>query len=250
VTKLNDILSNQSASTFSETSFEKIYLDTRQKENRLYTDMQVADLPYIDPVHIHSKEWAIRKRSALRLVNYLDKKKRPLAILEIGCGNGWLCGMVSSLQNTKVTGSDINNLELNQAKRVFYNRTNLEFESGDFRNREFKAKFDIIIFAASIQYFPMFDNTITRALSFLNPEGEIHILDSKFYKPVEQDQARQRSFEYYDSIGNGKMAGYYFHHELISLNRFKHKFLFSPYKFINKLIYTKDPFPWICIISG
>ena len=246
----NDIFSNQSALTFSETAFEKIYLDARQKESRLYSDEQVADLPFIDPSHLHSKEWAVRKRSALRLVKYLDKKRRPLTILEVGCGNGWLCGMISTLQNTRVTGSDINNSELNQAKRVFLNRPNLRFESGDFRNMDLNRKFDVIIFAASIQYFPIFDSTVTKALTFLNRNGEIHILDSQFYNPDELDKARQRSYKYYNSIGNGEMAEHYFHHELISLNRFKHKFLFSPYKFISKLIFKMDPFPWIRITQG
>lgn len=246
----NVILSSQLSSSFSETAFEKIYLDTRQKENRLYSDAQVADLPFIDPSHIYSKEWAVRKRSALRLVKYLEKKKKPLIILEVGCGNGWLCGMISSLQNTRIIGSDINNSELNQAKRVFYNRTNLKFESGDFRNKDLNRKFDVIIFAASIQYFPIFESVVTDALSFLNREGEIHILDSQFYSPEELEPARERSYKYYDSIGKSEMAGHYFHHELNSLNRFKHKLLFSPYKFTSKLIYTKDPFPWICITSG
>ncbi|HSZ35392.1 MAG TPA: class I SAM-dependent methyltransferase [Puia sp.] len=246
----NDIFNNQPASTFPETAFEKIYLNTRQKESRLYSDMQVASLPSIDPSHLHSKEWAVRKRSSLRLLKYLDKKKKPLIILEVGCGNGWLCGMMSSLQNTRVTGSDVNNSELDQAKRVFFNRTNLEFESGDFRNMDLNRKFDVIIFAASIQYFPIFDSTVNKALTFLNRDGEIHILDSRFYDPDELEQARQRSYEYYDSLGNGEMAKHYFHHELISLNRFKHRFLFSPYKFISKIIFKKDPFPWIRITSG
>jgi ubiquinone/menaquinone biosynthesis C-methylase UbiE len=246
----NDIFSNQSALTFSEKAFEKIYLNTRQKESRLYSDAQVADLPFINSAHLHSKEWAVRKRSALRLVKYLDKKKKPLIILEVGCGNGWLCGMMSSLQNTRVTGSDINNSELNQAKRVFFNRPNLKFESGDFRNMDLNRKFDVIIFAASIQYFPIFDGTITKALTFLNPEGEIHILDSQFYNPDELEQAKQRSYKYYDSLGNSEMAKHYFHHELISLNRFKHKFLFNPNKLISKIIFKKDPFPWIRITSG
>jgi len=246
----NDIISNQSGLTFSETAFEKIYLNTRQKENRVYSDAQVANLPFIEPSHLHSKEWAVRKRSALKLVKYLDKKKKPLIILEVGCGNGWLCGMMSSLQNIRVTGSDINNSELNQAKRVFYNRPNLKFESGDFRNMDLNRKFDIIIFAASIQYFPIFDSVVTKALTFLNPEGEIHILDSQFYNPDELGQAKQRSDKYYDSIGNNEMAEHYFHHEIISLNRFKHKFLYNPSKFMIKMIYNRDPFPWICITSG
>jgi SAM-dependent methyltransferase len=246
----NKILINQSDSSFSQVAFEKIYLEARQKENRIYSDEQVAGLPYIERSHIHFKEWSVRKRSAYRLVKYLNSKKKPLVILEVGCGNGWLCGMMADLKNSTVIGNDINNLELNQAKRVFYDKSGLKFESGDWRNMESMRKFDIIIFAASIQYFPSFDNTITMALSFLKPDGEIHILDSRFYDPGELEQARQRSQIYYESLGKFEMTKYYFHHVLDSLNGFKYKTLFNPDSFISKIIFTKDPFPWICITPG
>ena len=69
-----------------------MYLASRKKENRIYSDEQVVQLPFIEPTHIHYHEWQVRKRSALRLIHYLEKKNKPLSILEIGCGNGWLSG--------------------------------------------------------------------------------------------------------------------------------------------------------------
>jgi SAM-dependent methyltransferase len=231
-------------------AFEKIYLDARQKENRIYSDEKDARLPYIEHSHIHFKEWSVRKRSAFRLVKYLNSKKKPLVILEVGCGNGWLCAMMADLKNSIVIGNDINNLELDQAKRVFCGKSGLKFESGDWRNMDSIRKFDIIIFAASIQYFPSFDKTITKALLFLKPDGEIHILDSRFYDPGELEQARLRTQIYYESLGKREMTKYYFHHPLDSLNRFKHKILFSPNSFLNKIIFVADPFPWICITPG
>ena len=231
-------------------AFEKIYLDARQKENRIYSDEQVARLPYVERSHIHFKEWSVRKRSAFRLAKYLNSKKKPLSIFEVGCGNGWLCGLLADLKNSVVIGNDINNLELNQAKRVFCGKPGLKFESGDWTNMDSLRKFDIIVFAASIQYFPSFDNTIINAFSFLKPGGEIHILDSPFYDPGELEKARQRSHIYYESLGKCEMKAYYFHHVLDSLNGFKYKILFNPDNFISKIIFTKDPFPWICITPG
>ena len=75
--------------SFGRKKFEKIYIALREKENRLYTDDQVEQLPFIKSSHIHSAEWAIRKRSTARLLNHLKKSRRQLTILEIGCGNGW-----------------------------------------------------------------------------------------------------------------------------------------------------------------
>ena len=70
--------------------FEEQYLKIRQKEKRLYADEEVKHLPDIAPWHVHYREWQFRKRSATRLMRYLEKKKRALNMLEVGCGNGWL----------------------------------------------------------------------------------------------------------------------------------------------------------------
>jgi 2-polyprenyl-3-methyl-5-hydroxy-6-metoxy-1,4-benzoquinol methylase len=76
-------------------NFERLYIALREQEQRLYTDEQVRQLPDIDPSHLHYKEWKIRKHSAERLISYLNKKKRRLNILEIGCGNGWLSAQLA-----------------------------------------------------------------------------------------------------------------------------------------------------------
>src|SRR5256885_16517519 len=102
----------------SNTNFEESYIALRRKENRIYSDKEVAQLPDIDIQHQHFKEWMIRKASAKKLINFFKKKKQPLKILEIGCGNGWLSNQLSGIENSDVTGLDINMEELQQAGRV------------------------------------------------------------------------------------------------------------------------------------
>ena len=68
--------------------FEKLYLQLREKEKRIYTDEEVIALPEIAEGHPHYAEWQMRKQSAKRLVTYLQREQRPLKILEVGCGNG------------------------------------------------------------------------------------------------------------------------------------------------------------------
>jgi len=232
------------------TSFEDLYITTREKENRIYTDEQVKQLPLIEPSHIHFKEWEIRKRSAERLAGYLEKKKRPLKILEVGCGNGWLSAKLASLKGSVIKGSDINNTELEQARKVFKEKINLSFIEVDVRDIDPGEKFDDIIFAASIQYFPCFENVINTTLPLLSEEGEIHILDSFFYAADEIENARKRSAEYYRSIGYEEMTAYYFCHSLDSLRSFEHRILFAPGTFKNKYFGNNDPFPWICITKA
>src|SRR5215213_11952226 len=94
---------------FSEPgTFEELYISIRKKEQRIYTNEEVALLPDIYPDHIHYHEWQIRKRSSERLINYLSKKNRPLKILEVGCGNGWLSARMAAVDKWEVTGIDIN----------------------------------------------------------------------------------------------------------------------------------------------
>src|SRR5258708_4522573 len=95
-----------------------------------------------------------QERSSERLITYLEKKHKPLRILEVGCGNGWLSAKLSNIPNTRVTGLDINQVEIEQAQRVF-KIDNLDFIYDSFNESTFENEnFDVIIFAASLQYFP------------------------------------------------------------------------------------------------
>src|SRR5215203_4755336 len=76
-------------------AFEKLYMQLRKKEQRLYTDEEVRNLPQVIAAHPHFKEWQLRKKSCGRLIEYLDQKNKPLHILEIGCGNGWLSAQLA-----------------------------------------------------------------------------------------------------------------------------------------------------------
>lgn len=224
-----------------------MYIASRKKENRIYTDEQVLQLPDIEPSHIYYSEWEIRKRSAKRLIKYIENKNKPLRILEIGCGNGWLSASLASISNITVLGTDINKIELSQAKRVFENKLNLSFAEADILNLHPENTFDMIVFAASIQYFSSFEKMIREALLLLKKGGEIHILDSFFYKNGKINEAKQRSLLYYRSIGFEQMAEDYFHHSAESLHLFDTKLLFDPASIKNKYFGKKDPFPWICI---
>ena len=123
----------------------------------------------------------------------------------------------------------------------------LSFSETDICGLPVEDKFDMIVFAASIQYFSSFEKMIREALLLLKKGGEIHILDSFFYKNGKINEAKQRSLLYYRSIGFEQMAEDYFHHSAESLHLFDTKLLFDPASIKNKYFGKKDPFPWICI---
>lgn len=228
--------------------FEKKYICVREKEKRLYTDNSVLGLPEIVEEHPHYKEWQVRERSCTRLTHYLASKKKPLNILEIGSGNGWLSAQLSRISNVEVYGVDINFTELQQAARVFENRNNVYFIYANMCSGALMPmKFDIIVFAASIQYFKSVKEAVGMAMQHLAPEGEVHILDTLFYNSSEVAEARKRTDEYYASLGYPEMAAHYFHHSRKELKAFHCRFLYDPDKWLNRILRPDDIFPWICI---
>jgi len=226
--------------------FEDLYIAARKQEKRLYTDEQLMRLPDIDSLHPYYNEWQIRKHSAERLITYLERKRRNLKILEIGCGNGWLSSKMAGINDTKVVGLDINQVEINQATRVF-RVDNLQFVYDTFNDSTFEGEtFDVIVFAASLQYFPSLINVLKQAQAILSQRGEIHIIDTPFYDSEDAAEAEQRSRNYYTELGFPEMADYYYHHSISEFWGFKYRVLFNPHSIINRL-FKKDPFYWITI---
>jgi ubiquinone/menaquinone biosynthesis C-methylase UbiE len=230
--------------------FEKKYITVREIENRLYTDEELLKLPVIASSHAHYREWQVRKHSCKRMISYVRALNKNTHFLEVGCGNGWLSHRLAEVPGTRVTGVDINFTELQQAARVFSEASNLVFIHGDIRSGILgDRQFDGIVFAASIQYFSSLEKIIHFALSYLKRAGEIHILDTAFYRPGEIAMARRRTDAYYAALGYPEMGDCYFHHSLEALHSFKHSVLYNPHGMLNRFLRKKDPFPWIRIIK-
>ena len=239
------------AFTYNPTdAFEQLYVQLREKEGRLYKDEEVAKLPAIQHSHLYHHEWAIRERSLRKTIAYLKRKGDELTILEVGCGNGWLAAQLASVTKSKVTGIDVNAAELDQAKRVFHHIPNLEFIHCGLDSEELQDKnFDLIIFAASIQYFSSLKKIIKAAAAYLTLQGEIYIMDSVFYRPQEIAAARQRTEEHFNSKGCNDMTAFYFHHSMEELKRLNPTILYDPSFLLNRFSLHKNPFYHVVIKS-
>ena len=227
--------------------FEQLYLKLRQKEGRVYTDEEVAQLPEIAATHPHYKEWQLRKESSQKLINYIKKLNKEVDILEIGCGTGWLSAKLSGIKGSIVTAIDISNAELDQAKRVFKAIPNLQFSYGSINSLGSDMEFDVIVIAAAIQYFSSLKDLLSPTIKCLGQNGEIHIIDSHFYSLAELDAARQRSRNYYEATGFPEMSNLYFHHSLNELASFNYSILYDPNSLFNRFLRNKNPFYWIRI---
>jgi len=232
--------------TPEDASFSTHYLAVREKENRILTDVEVRKLPNLDKY-----EWPFRVKSTERFINYIASKNNDMQLLTIGCGNGWFTHKIAEVsEKNQVVGLDVNREELEQAARIF-KKKNLKFIYADiFKASEyFQRKFDVITLNGAIQYFEDFEGLLTLLKSFLKPGGEIHIIDSPFYKTEEITDAKQRTKEYYTELGVPEMAENYFHHDQKLVANFD--ILYS-YKrnIIYKVLGKKDsPFSWYRFIK-
>ena len=230
-------------------SFEQAYIAVREKEKRVLSDQTVNSLPIVPRDHPHFDEWKLRQASTNSVLAYLNKRTFK-TVLDIGCGNGWFTNQLTSV-SSEVLGLDMNQLELEQAKRVF-GSDRVHFCYGDiFTSNLLKGHFDLITLNACIQYFPDAEKLTNRLLELLSTSGEIHLIDSPFYETNEVDSAQKRTENYYADLGFPEMASHYFHHSWKSLRPFKYELKHNPKSLINKLGKKlgahSSPFPWIII---
>ena len=232
-------------------TFEKLYLQVRKKENRIYSDDEIKLLPYASKLNPHKNEWSLRTKSFMRFKEYLSQKKTKLNILDLGCGNGWLAGQLVKEFEHNYFCVDVNLAELEQGARVFENK-NISFIYSDIFKTSLAANtFDLVIINSALQYFQDVSALMKELFFISKTYGEVHIIDTPFYHPEEIMAAKNRTLKYYSSIGYSVMASKYFHHTLEEFKYLRYSYLYSPNSLkskLSKIIFDQDsPFPWILV---
>jgi SAM-dependent methyltransferase len=221
-------------------SVEDVYLAARCAEKRIYTDEEVCRLPAIAKEHLYFKEWQIRKQTFKTIVRFLKTKGNIRTLMDLGCGNGWMCNNLAK-EGYAVTGVDINKVELEQAARLF---STLPFYYADVMTATKIGKFDAVLLAAALQYFPEPEKLIRHLKKeYLHSDGLIVIADTKFYDVKDVNEASERSLTYYRSIQQPLMANNYFHHAAKIFRSFKHERIRNSYAGISSFpFFRKHPF--------
>ncbi|MBL8010840.1 MAG: class I SAM-dependent methyltransferase [Flavobacteriales bacterium] len=191
--------------------FGGLYNEARAREGRILDDRQVSRLPQA-PERPHRAEWQVRARSAQRLVEHPGRSGRSLRVLDVGCGNGWLSALLAR-QGHAVLGIDRHLPELQQAARVFGDGP--RFALADLFHPALDGlRFDVVLFAASFQYFADARATLRRARA-LAPSGEVHVMDTMLYPDADAAAAASaRSAAYYAALGVPQLAANYHAHAL------------------------------------
>ncbi len=223
--------------------FEALYVEVRDKEDRLHSDKIVKQLPAMPKGHPHHSEWEKRAWTSQKFSKYLSLRK-PINLLEIGCGNGWFANAISK-HCEDTFALDIGKEELEQAARCFAG-DGIHFICCTDWSLLPKAYFDMIVFNASIQYFDL-NETFWRSLyRLLRPNGEIHILDSPFYERQALEKAKQRTEDYFKQLQVAEASDYYRHACWEDLPP-QSKKQYQPNRWLSRLTPKRSPFPWITV---
>lgn len=168
--------------------FRAAYAGHREAEGRgAGGTEELLALPYLRTGPL-ARQWAARARSYERfqgaVVEPLERASapRPLRVLDLGAGNGWLCYRLG-LRGHHCVALDwrrdaVDGLGAGAAyPPAAFVRVAASFDAIPARRA-----FDLVVFNAAIHYTTSLERTIAAAAGVVLPRGRMVILDSPFYR--------------------------------------------------------------------
>ncbi len=181
------------------------YSKIRSAEGRGSDDPEYyRELPFRDLTGRNSAQWAIRARTWAHFERTVLKEieratKRPLAILDIGAGNGWMSYRLALREHRPVAldifsdGNDGLRCARHYPRR--FPCIEAEFDQLPFRD----GTFDLAIFNSSVHYSTDYRHTLCEARRCLRKSGSIVIMDSPIYKrPEHGEQMRAERHAHFE----------------------------------------------------
>lgn len=175
--------------------FVQEYQQVRAREGRGSSAPEYyLSLPFTDLTGRNGWQWSIRSVSFRYLLRRVlppleQSHTRPLDILDIGAGNGWLSYRLAQRGHHPVAVDLLDNDTdgLGAARHYYCSLGWLfpRFRAEMDRLPLADGQFDLAIFNASLHYSTDYCNTIREAIRCLRPRGHLLILDSPFYRREE-----------------------------------------------------------------
>ena len=144
-------------------------------------------LPFKDLSGNFSKDWKIRARSFNLLVKKLltpiqAHLQRPLKVLDLGAGNGWLSNRLTA-QGDRVVAVDLLDNELDGLGAWKYYQHPFTPIQAEFNHLPLMDHFaDVAIFNASFHYSENYEETLKEAFRVVDEEGLVVIMDTPIYR--------------------------------------------------------------------
>ena len=120
---------------------------------------------------------AFRHKLAKEVLDHINFSEE-VQILEVGCGNGWLCFQIGNmLHNTsEIVGIDINEKAISQATSTL-KPENIQFLVKDINEIDYKNRFDYIISVNSYHHFIDHEKILGKIKDALKPDGRFLVVD-------------------------------------------------------------------------
>lgn len=179
--------------------FSHEYQTVRQAEGRGANDpAYYRSLPFADLSGRFVADWHIRAISfrvfVQRVLQPLEKQlARPLCVVDLGAGNGWLSNRLAERGHRPVAVDlQINALD-GLGTHQFYEHSFCPVQAEFDRLPWANSQFDLVVYNASLHYSENYETTLQEALRLLQPSGLVIILDSPIYR--ERHSGRQMVIE-------------------------------------------------------
>ena len=189
--------------------FLKQYAIIRHAEGRGSEDPEYyRALPFCDLSGRNSGQWKIRARSYRHFERTVLRDieraaRRPLRILDLGAGNGWMTNRLRQRGHHPVA-VDIFTDKLDGLGALRHYAPSVdgvaaEFDALPFRDRSL----DLAIFNSSLHYSADYRKTIAAVQRCLQPDGSLVILDSPVYDAAEhgEQMRNERGVQFENTYG-------------------------------------------------
>jgi SAM-dependent methyltransferase len=190
----------------SETPFQRwaaAYAVLRAREGRGASDADRLALPYVASGPL-AAQWRIRARTFERFLSAVLAPReraagRPLAILDLGAGDGWLAARMAVRGHRAVAlDARVDDVDGLGAARGGTPREVPAFGRVAARFEEIPlatGTFDLALFNASLHYAADLARVLAGARRVVRPGGAVAILDSPFYRTAAAGEAMLRERE-------------------------------------------------------
>ena len=188
--------------------FLEDYQRVRQHEGRTELDVETyRALPLVQQDHPHRAEWKIRavsyRQLLARVVEPLAEERGPLAVADLGAGNGWMSRRLALAGHRVVAmdilGDDADGLGAHQLSEVSFDTVQAEFDRLPVPDE----CLDLVVFNGALHYSTSYHKTLREALRVLRPGGVVAILDSPFYHSGEagKNMVEERRSAFLETFG-------------------------------------------------